>query len=242
MISNYFFHLYKNTVKESRNFFLTSFEYDPNARLLDCGCWDGVNTSRYGSIIGTKNLYGVEIYKQQAKLAGKKGIKVKLSNLNKKLPFPDNFFDVVIAYHVIEHLVDVKGFASEIHRVLKKGGYIIIGTPNLASWHNIFALLVGLQPFSGPTIFPNQRSGISIVKKLNKKRSKEIFSESETQSLEHIKIMTMKTLVQLFKKNKFKIEEAKGFGYYPLPPPFSRLMSELDPSHSHYVILKARKK
>ena len=241
MIKSYFSYLYKNIILDCRKYMPTLFEHNPKAKLLDCGCWDGKNTIKYGNLVGTKNLYGVEIHGKSLIEAKKKGIKAKLGNLNEKLPFPDNTFDVAVAYHVIEHLVNVRSFVSEIHRVLKKGGYVIIGTPNLASWHNIFALLIGMQPFSGPTIYPNYESGIPMVRKLNLKRNKEVFSDYKAQSLEHIKIMTTKTLVGLFEKHKFKIENIKGFGYYPMPHLISRFFSKLDSSHSHYIILKARK-
>lgn len=241
MIKKYLSYLYNRTAEDSTRYFLSLFEPKPGAKVLDCGCWDGANTLKYGKIIGAKEVYGIEINKLKAKEAEKKGVRVKVGNLNEKLPFQSNSFDSVVAYHVIEHLVNARGFAAEMNRVLKKGGYAIIGTPNLASWHNIFALLIGVQPFSGPTIMPNYESEVSVVKNMNKKRLKEVFSDEETESLEHIKIMTLKALISLLKANKFKIENAKGFGYYPLFPLLSKPLSLLDPYHSHYVIVKARK-
>lgn len=241
MIKRYFSYLYQNTAKNSTKCLLSLLEFNPKAKLLDCGCWDGKNTLKYGNSIGTKKLYGIEVYKPKVKEARKKGIIVKLGNLDKKLPFPDEAFDVVVAYHVIEHLVSVRVFASEIYRILKKNGYAVIGTPNLASWHNIFALLIGLQPFSGPTIYPNYESNIAMVRDLNKQRTKEVFPDYYENSLQHIKVMTTRALVSLFKNNGFKIENLKGFGYYPFSPLISRPLSNLDPYHCHYIVLKARK-
>jgi SAM-dependent methyltransferase len=46
----------------------------------------------------------------------------------RKLPFPDNSFDFVIAYAVIEHITpqsDIPTFLSEIRRVLKPNGYVL---------------------------------------------------------------------------------------------------------------------
>ena len=45
-------------------------------------------------------------------------------------PFPDNHFDVVTSFQVIEHVEDVERYLYELHRVLKPGGTIIITTPN----------------------------------------------------------------------------------------------------------------
>lgn len=240
MLKGYFSYLYESTAKSSGKALCALLEKNKNAVLLDCGCWDGINTKKFGNFIGTNSLYGIEIDKAKAKEASKKGIKTEICSLNEKLPYKNDFFDVVIAYHVIEHLVNVRLFVSEIHRILKKNGYVIIGTPNLASWHNIFALLIGLQPFSGPTIKPDYEADLRLVRELNKARMKKVFSK-EAESLEHIKVMTTKALIGLLKDFNFKVETAKGFGYYPLPPPIARFMSKLDPCHSHYIVVKARK-
>lgn len=241
MLKAYFSYLYKNTVKDYGSTFYSLFENNKNAKLLDCGCWDGTNTKKYGKIVGTKFLYGLEINKQRAKEASKNGIKVKTSDLNQKFPYKDNFFDVVIANHVIEHLVDVRLFVSEVYRVQKKNGYVILGTPNLASWHNIFALLLGLQPFSGPTIKPDYESDVKLIRDINRNRLDKVFSGNKTRDLDHIKIMTMRALIRLLKDFGFKIEKTRGFGYYPFPQIIAKYLSGIDPYHSHYIIVKARK-
>ncbi len=54
--------------------------------------------------------------------------------------------DLVLALEIIEHLFDTDLFLSEIYRVLKPGGYLILSTPNLASLTNRLKLLVGGYP------------------------------------------------------------------------------------------------
>lgn len=240
MLKGYFSYLYGRTAKSSGEALCALLEKNKDAILLDCGCWDGINTKKFGNFIGTNSLYGIEIDKAKAKEASKNGVKTEICSLNERLPYKNDFFDVVIAYHVIEHLVNVRLFVAEIYRVLKKNGYVAIGTPNLASWHNIFALLIGLQPFSGPTIKPDYEADVRLVRELNKKRMKRVFSK-ETESLEHVKVMTTKALIGLLKDFNFKVENAKGFGYYPLPPMLATFLSKIDPCHSHYIVVKARK-
>ena len=46
------------------------------------------------------------------------------------LPFPDESFDCVISFQVIEHIRDDRLFVREIHRVLRPGGRFIVTTPN----------------------------------------------------------------------------------------------------------------
>ena len=49
-----------------------------------------------------------------------------------RLDFPDNFFDLICAFEVIEHIKDYKKALAEFYRVLKPGGLLLISTPNKA--------------------------------------------------------------------------------------------------------------
>ena len=54
---------------------------------------------------------------------------------------PDNTFDVVVSFQVIEHIKNDLGYLQEIYRVLKPGGLALITTPNIVKslsrnpWH-----------------------------------------------------------------------------------------------------------
>ena len=65
-----------------------------------------------------------------------------------KLPFPNNYFDLVFAGEVIEHLWNPDFAFREMYRVTRVGGNILLTTPNLASWYNRLLLLVGLTPIN----------------------------------------------------------------------------------------------
>lgn len=58
----------------------------------------------------------------------------KISFIQMKVPplkgAPDNYFDFVVSFQVIEHIKNDEEFLSEIHRVLKPGGKLILTTPN----------------------------------------------------------------------------------------------------------------
>src|SRR4029079_2127281 len=53
-------------------------------------------------------------------------------------PFADNEFDLVYASHVVEHIPDVIGFVTELHRIAKPGGRIRFITPHYTNpeWAN----------------------------------------------------------------------------------------------------------
>lgn len=57
------------------------------------------------------------------------------------VPFSNESFDSIAMLEVIEHLKNPEKALKEIHRVLKKGGQIIISTPNVTfSWKIIWWL------------------------------------------------------------------------------------------------------
>ena len=46
-----------------------------------------------------------------------------------RLPFPEDAFDTVLSASVIEHVADTEGYMSEIARVLKPGGHLLLLAP-----------------------------------------------------------------------------------------------------------------
>ena len=68
-------------------------------------------------------------------------------------PYEDNSFDVVLFCEIIEHLLsDPVHALSEIKRVLKPGGSLVLTTPNVARMENAAKILAGeniYDPYSG---------------------------------------------------------------------------------------------
>lgn len=118
---------------------------------------------------------------------------------------------------------------SEIYRVVMLNGYVIISTENLASWHNIFSLLFGWQPFSATNYLPG-----SIGNPLALWKN---YESSIDKSWCHDKLWAYRGLIELFEKYNFKIVKVKGAGYYPLPS----FLGNIDKKHCHWITIKARK-
>lgn len=70
-----------------------------------------------------------------------------------KFPYDDNFFDVVLFCEIIEHLLsDPVHALTEIRRVLKPGGDLVLTTPNVARLDNVRKIIAGeniYDPYSG---------------------------------------------------------------------------------------------
>jgi len=57
-------------------------------------------------------------------------------------PIGDGEVDVVVCDWVLEHIVDVDAFRTEVHRVLKQGGFFCARTPHSLNYVSLFARLV----------------------------------------------------------------------------------------------------
>jgi glycosyltransferase involved in cell wall biosynthesis/SAM-dependent methyltransferase len=73
-------------------------------------------------------------------------------------PYEDGYFSTVLCCELIEHLPsDPMHMMSEINRVLKPGGTLVLTTPNIASARAVSAILQGFHPMLFPAyIRPNQ--------------------------------------------------------------------------------------
>ncbi|MCE7984227.1 MAG: class I SAM-dependent methyltransferase [Caldilinea sp. CFX5] len=237
------FHETVRGVYSSPNYLL---EPNPNAVLLDCGCNNGLYSLQLGQQLGTRRIYGLEYNYTLAQEAAQAGVQALCSDLNRAIPLPSESVTVVTAFNVLEHLIETQCFLQEIYRVLTPGGYAIINTPNLASWHNIAALLMGLQPFSGPNIDSMTESDVPIVRRMHR-RAYQLPEEPETLTLpeperhRHLVVVAFRSIQKALVRTGFVIEDALGFGYYPLPPALAKIMSQLDPAHAHHMVLKVRK-
>ena len=152
-------------------------------------------------------------------------------DLNTPLPLKEAVADGVLANQVIEHIVKTDVFAQETYRILKPGGKAVVCTPNLASWHNIGALMLGWQPFS------MQVSDEYFIG--NPKHPLHKSKIHETQA--HLRVFTHRSLTELFLLHGFSDVQVMGVGYYPLKGLVAKKFGTWDQTHSAYILLLAVK-
>ncbi len=202
----------------------------PYPTFCDLGCDDGKWTLELARFCGSKQVFGVEMVPERARLAQSKGVRATISDLNDAFPFEDDSFDLVHANQVIEHVKDVDHFISETIRVLRVGGIAVISTENGSSWHNIFAAVMGWQTFSSTSVSVRARS---IGNPLALHRNAPPPRVLDT----HRTIFNYRGLIEIVRVHGLSVVETRGSGYYPLPARVGRI----DVRHSHFITIKARK-
>ena len=188
-------------------------------KVLDVGCYDGRDTLKF--VQAGNEVHGIEVLEEPAKKAKSLGVNVAVFDMDKEKswPYADNFFDVVVAGDIIEHVIDVDKFLANAHRVLKPGGYFLVSTPNLASLGRRLLLLFGKNPFIE----------ISWRDKIN-----------GAPSVGHVRYFTMESLHRTLTMSGFAVEKITSdmFNFGPFK---STAIGKLAPGFSWRLIVKAKK-
>jgi len=99
-----------------------------NSKVLDLGCgFNGILLHR----IKDKISAGLGLDLSVNQKMSDKNITLISHDLTKALPFEDCTFDVVTSLANLEHLENPHQTIQEIHRVLKKGGVLLLTTPSI---------------------------------------------------------------------------------------------------------------
>ena len=187
-------------------------------RVLDVGCLGG----KVSRLIMDQNneVWGVEVNPTAASVAEKRGIRVKIANVEDGIPFEAGAFDIVSAGEVVESLYDTKYFFLECHRVLKDNGLLIFSTPNLNSLKNRIRVAMGGYP-EMVGAYPEDHFG------------------------EHVRVLNLKKIRELCRQTGFVLEDIAGI---PSLEAHGRLVDtslewvgRLLPSFSKMLMISARR-
>jgi N-acetylglucosaminyldiphosphoundecaprenol N-acetyl-beta-D-mannosaminyltransferase len=119
-------------------------------KYLDVGCGNGYLTSHIAPYF--KESVGIDIDKRSIDTPHTlRGTTVKLVNMSgDKISYPDNYFDFVTAFEVLEHVKDIDKIVKEMLRVTKDCGTVVVTVPNV--------------------LFPLETHGVKIGAKVIKKK------------------------------------------------------------------------
>ena len=107
-----------------------------NDRVLEIGCGLGILMKK----IPSKKKIGIETNDFAIKECRKRGISVIKANAEKRLPFKNSSFDIVIMNELVSHLRKPRFILKECFRILSPKGKIILTAPARSFFfHNISA-------------------------------------------------------------------------------------------------------
>jgi SAM-dependent methyltransferase len=112
-------------------------ERKPSGKLLDAG-------AAYGSFLQLASEHykcvGLELSEYAAEMASKEfKMDVRVGSIE-NAPFPDEEFDIIVMWDIIEHLRNPLLALQEVRRMLKQGGVCFISTDDVSNW---FVKLLG---------------------------------------------------------------------------------------------------
>lgn len=123
--------------------------YAPSGKMLDVGCGMGDLLMCFPR----RQRHGVDISRAYLEIAQKRGLFVTQAPVE-KMPFPNGSFALVTATDLLEHVLDLNAAVAEMLRVLRKGGTLIVRTPNeevLSVNHSPYEF-IHLRRFDQPTM------------------------------------------------------------------------------------------
>ncbi len=101
----------------------------PGTRILEIGCGAGAmaaELTRRGGTVAALELNLDELKKGRARYP-----EVNFVNADAHtIPFPDSFFDWIVSFDAMEHLINLPGYLTEARRVLVPNGLTAFGIPN----------------------------------------------------------------------------------------------------------------
>jgi 2-polyprenyl-3-methyl-5-hydroxy-6-metoxy-1,4-benzoquinol methylase len=133
-------YLYRQRIQLGLNL-LSGDTYD---NILDFGYGSGLLFPSLTAI--SRNLYGIDITSDPAIVLS------VLKNLNieaelkqediTKANYPSDFFDLIICFSVFEHISDPDNILSEMYKIMKPGGKLLVGMPRVdKSMEDLFKVI-----------------------------------------------------------------------------------------------------
>ena len=123
-------------VTEGKQIALRLVPLVPGGKALDIGCREGHQSEWL-------KKHGYEVESVDVETSYRFG---KILDVNNGLPYDENLYDLIWCSEVLEHLKQPDFVLSEMRRVLKPDGFLILTTPNSNFWLYRIIGLFGIRP------------------------------------------------------------------------------------------------
>ena len=137
-LSNYFYPNYKDDNYIFYNWIRESIK--PDSAILDLGAGAGIKWP-YDFARQCRKVVGIDM---DPRIMDNPNLTEAVCADFYKNEFEDNYFDIIFANNVAEHINNPETFLSEVRRILKPSGYFFFKTPN--RWHYV-PLVARITPY-----------------------------------------------------------------------------------------------
>lgn len=174
--------------------------------VLDIGCGRGyIDFKLKGSVSKDYNLQviGIDSYKPAIDFANTRKKYLHRDDCDfelmdaSNLRFENDSFDIVMCLELLEHIKEPQIVIKEMYRVLKKGGFAIISTPNMrkGALSNFFRVML---------------KALFNYKKYKTSESSYVFKQEQFH--QHVSVKNHKEWTKDFKRNGFSLQKKIGAG------------------------------
>jgi 2-polyprenyl-3-methyl-5-hydroxy-6-metoxy-1,4-benzoquinol methylase len=114
--------------------------------VLDVGCGVG----EFMALLREEGfeVEGIDGNEEQVRAVKSLGLRARLGDLERPLPYSSGSFSLVSCLELIEHIALAEILLTEIHRILCPGGCILLSTPNFAFINARLHYLLGSGPLN----------------------------------------------------------------------------------------------
>lgn len=206
----------------------------PIENILDLGCGIGGLTTYVRGRVGASRAVGIDLDDERLARAAERDVETIKADLgSERLDLEDATFDLAMSFGALEHIVWYDTMFSEAARLIRPGGWFLLSAPNLGSYVNRAALLMGYQPRDIEVSWEVATGMLPAYRR----------ADSQGKPLGHVHSTTLRSMTELLEHFGFEIVVKSGFS-----PDFgSRLLKVFDrtvglvPSLSRRFIVLARR-
>lgn len=130
---------YNTSLEKIRRVF--DFQSGKKLKILDVACGDG-RISEPLVLMGHE-VYGVDHHADAVQACLEKGIDCRQADITKDLPLLPDFFDIVLALDILEHLEKPEVLLQRLKKIMKQDARLIISVPNHFDIRSRFRILFG---------------------------------------------------------------------------------------------------